>query len=164
MIFSSFFTGQDDIELAATEIEETAKKLGNRAAQLVVAPIYSSMPSELQQKIFEPTPLGARKVILATNIAETSITVPGIRYVIDSGLAKELVFNPATGTESLQATPISRAAAEQRAGRAGRVGPGTCLRLYTNAQLALGNARGDLSGHDQKQLVADGALPKSNGY
>jgi pre-mRNA-splicing factor ATP-dependent RNA helicase DHX16 len=70
-------------------------------------------------------------VILATNIAETSLTVPGIRYVIDSGLAKENVFNPATGTESLQATPISRASAEQRAGRAGRVGPGTCLRLYT---------------------------------
>jgi pre-mRNA-splicing factor ATP-dependent RNA helicase DHX16 len=126
-----FLTGQDDIELSATEIEETAKKLGNRAAPLVVAPIYSSMPSELQQKIFDTTPPGARKVILATNIAETSITVPGISYVIDSGLAKENVFNPATGTESLQATPISRASAEQRAGRAGRVGPGTCLRLYT---------------------------------
>jgi pre-mRNA-splicing factor ATP-dependent RNA helicase DHX16 len=126
-----FLTGQDDIDLSATEIEETAKKLGNRAAPLVVAPIYSSMPSELQQKIFEPTPPGARKVILATNIAETSITVPGISYVIDSGLAKENVFNPATGTESLQATPISRASAEQRAGRAGRVGAGTCLRLYT---------------------------------
>jgi pre-mRNA-splicing factor ATP-dependent RNA helicase DHX16 len=126
-----FLTGQDDIELSASELEETGKKLGNRVAPLVVAPIYSSMPSELQQKIFEPTPPGARKVILATNIAETSITVPGITYVIDSGLAKENVYNPATGTETLQATPISRAAAAQRAGRAGRVGPGTCLRLYT---------------------------------
>jgi pre-mRNA-splicing factor ATP-dependent RNA helicase DHX16 len=126
-----FLTGQDDIETAATDIEETAKKLGNRVPLLIVAPIYSTMPSELQQKIFDTTPPNARKVILATNIAETSLTVPGIKYVIDSGLAKENQFNPTTATASLQATPISRASAEQRAGRAGRVGPGMCFRLYT---------------------------------
>lgn len=126
-----FLTGQDDIEMCATEISDTAQKLGNRAAPLIVAPIYSSMPSELQQKIFDPTPAGSRKVVLATNIAETSITINGVVFVVDCGLAKELVFNPATGTESLQATPISRASAEQRAGRAGRVAAGQCLRLYT---------------------------------
>jgi pre-mRNA-splicing factor ATP-dependent RNA helicase DHX16 len=126
-----FLTGQDDIEMSKEAIEETMKKLGTLAKPLIVAPIYSTMPSELQQKIFDTTPPGARKVILATNIAETSITVPGIRYVIDCGLSKENAFNPATGTETLQAVPISRASAEQRAGRAGRVGPGTCLRLYT---------------------------------
>jgi pre-mRNA-splicing factor ATP-dependent RNA helicase DHX16 len=126
-----FLTGQDDIEIAVTSIEETARKLGNRVPQLIVAPIYSTMPAELQQKIFDPTPFNARKVILATNIAETSITVPGIKYVIDSGLAKENMFNPATGAESLQAIAISKASSQQRAGRAGRVGPGVCFRLYT---------------------------------
>jgi pre-mRNA-splicing factor ATP-dependent RNA helicase DHX16 len=126
-----FLTGQEDIDLAEQNITETARKLGNRIPELVVAPIYAALPTELQAKIFEPTPPGARKVIIATNIAETSITVPGVRYVIDSGLAKENVYNPTTGVESLQVVPISRANAEQRAGRAGRVGPGTCLRLYT---------------------------------
>jgi pre-mRNA-splicing factor ATP-dependent RNA helicase DHX16 len=98
---------------------------------MIIAPIYSTLPSELQAKIFEPTPEGARKVVLATNIAETSLTIDGIKFVIDSGLEKQLLFNPATGSSSLQTCPISRASAEQRAGRAGRVGPGTCLRLYT---------------------------------
>lgn len=126
-----FLTGQDDIDLAEQNITETARKLGNRIPELIVAPIYAALPTELQAKIFEPTPPNARKVIIATNIAETSITVPGVRYVIDSGLAKENLYNPTTGIESLQVVPISRASAEQRAGRAGRVGPGTCCRLYT---------------------------------
>jgi len=126
-----FLTGQEDIELAEQNITETTRKLGNRIKELVVAPIYAALPTELQSRIFEPTPPNARKVIIATNIAETSITVPGVRYVIDSGLAKENRYNPASGIESLQVVPISRASAEQRAGRAGRVGPGTCLRLYT---------------------------------
>ena len=126
-----FLTGQDDIELAEQNINETAKKLGNRIPELIVAPIYAALPTELQAKIFDDTPPKARKVIIATNIAETSITVPGVKYVIDSGLAKENLYNPASGVESLQVVPISRASAEQRSGRAGRVGPGTCLRLYT---------------------------------
>lgn len=126
-----FLTGQDDIETCEQNITETARKLGNRIPELIVAPIYAALPTELQAKIFEPTPPKARKVIIATNIAETSITVPGVRYVIDCGLAKENLYNPGTGIESLQVVPISRASAEQRAGRAGRVGPGTCCRLYT---------------------------------
>lgn len=126
-----FLTGQDEIETAAENLTETSRKLGNKIPEMIVCPIYSNMPSELQAKIFDPTPAGARKVVLATNIAETSITIDGIVYVIDPGFVKENVFNPRTGMESLVVTPCSRASADQRAGRAGRVGPGKCFRLYT---------------------------------
>mgnify|MGYP005989116361 CR=1 FL=1 len=126
-----FLTGQDEIEAAELEISETAKKLGSRIKELVIAPIYANLPSELQSKIFEPTPDGARKVVLATNIAETSLTIDGIVYVIDPGYVKENVYNPATGMSNLVVVPCSRASANQRSGRAGRVGPGKCFRLYT---------------------------------
>lgn len=126
-----FLTGQDEIEAAEQEITETAKKLGSRVKELVICPIYANLPSELQAKIFEPTPEGARKVVLATNIAETSLTIDGIVYVIDPGYVKENVYNPATGMSNLVVVPCSRASANQRSGRAGRVGPGKCFRLYT---------------------------------
>ncbi|KAF3923371.1 hypothetical protein ABW21_db0204814 [Orbilia brochopaga] len=126
-----FLTGQDEIEAAQQNLEETARKLGSKIKELIVAPIYANLPSELQSKIFDPTPEGARKVVLATNIAETSITIDGIVYVIDPGFVKENVYNPKTGMESLVVTPCSRASANQRSGRAGRVGPGKCFRLYT---------------------------------
>lgn len=126
-----FLTGQDEIEAAELEIAETAKKLGSRIKELVICPIYANLPSELQSKIFEPTPEGARKVVLATNIAETSLTIDGIVYVIDPGYVKENVYNPATGMSNLVVVPCSRASANQRSGRAGRVGPGKCFRLYT---------------------------------
>lgn len=126
-----FLTGQDEIEAAQESIEETAKKLGSRAPELIVCPIYANLPTDLQAKIFEPTPPKARKVVLATNIAETSLTIDGIVYVIDSGFSKEMVYNPRTSSSSLVVTPISRASANQRAGRAGRVGPGYCFRLFT---------------------------------
>lgn len=126
-----FLTGQDEIEAAELEISETARKLGSRIKELVICPIYANLPSELQAKIFEPTPDGARKVILATNIAETSLTIDGIVYVIDPGYVKENMYNPATGMSNLVAVPCSRASANQRSGRAGRVGPGKCFRLYT---------------------------------
>ncbi|KAK8139085.1 helicase associated domain-containing protein [Apiospora sp. TS-2023a] len=126
-----FLTGQDEIDAAEQELTETARKLGNRVKELVVCPIYANLPSELQAKIFEPTPDGARKVVLATNIAETSLTIDGIVYVIDPGYVKENVFNPTTGMSNLVVVPCSRASANQRSGRAGRVGPGKCFRLYT---------------------------------
>ena len=91
----------------------------------------SGFDDRKQSKIFEPTPEGARKVVLATNIAETSLTIDGIVYVIDPGFVKENVYNPATGMSKLVAVPCSRASANQRSGRAGRVGPGKCFRLYT---------------------------------
>lgn len=126
-----FLTGQDEIESMAENLQETIRKLGSNAPPMIVCPIYANLPAELQARIFDPTPEGSRKVVLATNIAETSITIDGIVYVIDPGFVKENVFNPKTGMESLVVTPCSQASAEQRRGRAGRVGPGMCFRLYT---------------------------------
>ncbi|KAI3326148.1 P-loop containing nucleoside triphosphate hydrolase protein [Xylariaceae sp. AK1471] len=126
-----FLTGQDEIEAAEQQLTDTARKLGNRVKELLICPIYANLPSDLQSKIFEPTPEGARKVVLATNIAETSLTIDGITYVIDPGYVKENVYNPATGMSNLVVVPCSRASANQRSGRAGRVGPGKCFRLYT---------------------------------
>jgi ATP-dependent RNA helicase DHX8/PRP22 len=85
----------------------------------------------MQSRIFEPAPPGARKVVIATNIAETSLTIDGIYYVVDPGFAKKNAYDPRLGMDSLVVTPISQAEARQRAGRAGRTGPGKCYRLYT---------------------------------
>ncbi|KAF9381043.1 hypothetical protein BGX21_002199 [Mortierella sp. AD011] len=126
-----FLTGQDEIENAAENLNQTCRVLGDKIQELMVCPIYSSLPSDMQGKIFEPTPEGSRKVVLATNIAETSITIDGVKFVIDPGFSKMLSYNPKTGMESLVVTPCSRASANQRKGRAGRVGPGKCFRLYT---------------------------------
>ncbi|KAF8440863.1 pre-mRNA splicing factor [Boletus edulis BED1] len=126
-----FFTGQDEIEAAQENLQETARALGNKIAELIICPIYANLPSDMQAKIFEPTPPGARKVVLATNIAETSITIDGVVFVIDPGFVKQNVYNPRTGMSSLVVVPCSRASANQRAGRAGRVGPGKAFRLYT---------------------------------
>jgi pre-mRNA-splicing factor ATP-dependent RNA helicase DHX16 len=127
-----FLTGQEEIEVAHEMLLQRTKGLGKKIGELRILDIYAALPSELQAKIFEPTPPGARKVILATNIAETSLTIDGIVYVIDSGLVKQTAFNPRSGMESLVITPVSKASANQRAGRAGRVGPGKCFRLYTS--------------------------------
>ncbi|KAF7965643.1 hypothetical protein HWV62_29573 [Athelia sp. TMB] len=126
-----FFTGQDEIEAAHENLQETARALGNKIPELVICPIYANLPSDMQAKIFEPTPDGARKVVLATNIAETSITIDGVVFVIDPGFVKQNSYNPRTGMSSLVVVPCSRASANQRAGRAGRVGPGKAFRLYT---------------------------------
>lgn len=127
-----FLTGQEEIETCQEILTFRTKSLGDRIAELLICPIYSTLPSDMQTKIFEPTPIGARKVVLATNIAETSITIDGIVYVIDPGFCKQKSYNPRTGMESLVVTPCSRASVNQRAGRAGRVGPGKCFRLYTS--------------------------------
>lgn len=126
-----FLTGQDEIDAAMENLQETSRALGNKIAELIVCPIYANLPSEMQAKIFEPTPEGARKVVLATNIAETSITIDGVVFVIDPGFVKQNSYNPRTGMSSLTVVPCSRASANQRAGRAGRVGPGKTFRLFT---------------------------------
>lgn len=126
-----FLTGQDEIEQAEQSLQETAKKLGSAAPELIICPIYANLPTDLQQKIFDPTPPKCRKVVLATNIAETSLTIDNIVYVIDPGYVKENRYTPATNMESLVSVPISRASANQRLGRAGRTQPGKCFRLYT---------------------------------
>ena len=104
---------------------------------LVCLPLYSSLPPQQQQRIFDAAPAPrthggppGRKVIVATNIAETSLTIDGIVYVIDPGFSKQKVYNPRIRVESLIVTPISQASARQRAGRAGRTRPGKCFRLY----------------------------------
>ncbi|KAJ0443294.1 putative RNA helicase [Helianthus annuus] len=112
-------------------LKRRTRGLGSKIAELIICPIYANLPTELQAKVFVPTPVGARKVVLATNIAETSLTIDGIKYVIDPGYVKLKSYNTRTGTESLRVTPISKASAKQRAGRSGRTGPGKCFRLYT---------------------------------
>lgn len=126
-----FLTGQDEIETMEETLREAAENLGELIKNLIVAPIYANMPPAMQKRIFDPTPPDSRKVVLATNIAETSITIDGIKFVVDPGYVKENVFNPTTGMESLVVVPCLRASADQRAGRAGRVGPGKCYRLFT---------------------------------
>eukprot|EP01113_Clastostelium_recurvatum_P030938 TRINITY_DN3814_c0_g2_i3.p1 TRINITY_DN3814_c0_g2~~TRINITY_DN3814_c0_g2_i3.p1 ORF type:complete len:927 (+),score=221.48 TRINITY_DN3814_c0_g2_i3:146-2926(+) len=126
-----FLTGQDEVDTAAEILQQRTRGLGTQVGELIIARIYSTLPSDLQAKIFEPTPPGARKVVLATNIAETSLTIDGIVYVIDPGFCKQKSYNPRTGMESLVVTPVSKASANQRMGRAGRVSPGKCFRLYT---------------------------------
>ncbi|KAJ0412253.1 hypothetical protein ATCC90586_006639 [Pythium insidiosum] len=126
-----FLTGQEEIEAAEEILLQRTRGLGSRIRELLIRPIYSTLPSERQAQVFEPTPEGARKVVLATNIAETSLTINGICYVIDTGFCKQTNYNPQSGMESLLVVPVSQAMANQRAGRAGRTAPGKCFRLYT---------------------------------
>ncbi|KAK7109917.1 ATP-dependent RNA helicase DHX8-like isoform X1 [Littorina saxatilis] len=126
-----FLTGQEEIDTACEILYERMKALGPEVPELIILPVYSALPSEMQTRIFEPAPPGSRKVVIATNIAETSLTIHGIYYVVDPGFVKQNVYNSKTGMDQLIVTPISQAQAKQRAGRAGRTGPGKCYRLYT---------------------------------
>lgn len=128
-----FLTGQEEIDTCCEILYERVKALEGTISELIILPVYSALPSEIQSRIFEPTPKGSRKVIFATNIAETSITIDGIYYVIDPGFSKVNTYNPRMGMEQLLVTPISQAQANQRKGRAGRTGPGKCYRLYTES-------------------------------
>merc|ERR1711871_428949 len=126
-----FLTGQDEIDTACQILYERIKSLGNNVPELIILPVYSALPSEMQTRIFEPAPKGTRKVVIATNIAEASLTIDGIYYVVDPGFAKQKVYNAKIGMDSLVVAPISKASAKQRRGRAGRTDPGKCFRLYT---------------------------------
>ena len=128
-----FMPGQEDIEVTCEVLAERLLEIDN-APQLSILPIYSQLPSDLQAKIFQRSPEGLRKCIVATNIAETSLTVDGIIFVVDSGYCKLKVYNPRIGMDALQIYPISQANANQRSGRAGRTGPGQAFRLYTERQ------------------------------
>ena len=128
-----FLTGQEEIDTSCEILYERMKALGQSVPELIILPVYSALPSEMQSKIFEPAPPGSRKVVIATNIAETSITIDQIYYVIDPGFVKQNAYDPKLGMDSLVVTPISQAQAKQRAGRAGRTGPGKTFRLYTEA-------------------------------
>jgi pre-mRNA-splicing factor ATP-dependent RNA helicase DHX38/PRP16 len=131
-----FMTGQEDIEGTCQLLAEKMEALSEdkESPPLLVLPMYSQLPADLQAKIFDAAEPGIRKCIVSTNVAETSLTVDGIKYVIDAGFCKLKVYNPKIGMDTLLVTPISRANANQRKGRAGRTGPGYCFRLYTDRQ------------------------------
>ncbi|KAF3836991.1 hypothetical protein F7725_004455 [Dissostichus mawsoni] len=132
-----FLTGQEEIDEACKRIKREVDDLGPEVGDIKIIPLYSTLPPAQQQRIFEPPPptkpSGAigRKVVVSTNIAETSLTIDGVVFVIDPGFAKQKVYNPRIRVESLLVTAISKASAQQRAGRAGRTCPGKCFRLYT---------------------------------
>lgn len=128
-----FLTGKEEIDTSCEILYERMKALGPTVPELIILPIYGALPSEIASRIFEPAPVGSRKVVIATNIAETSITIDGIYFVIDPGFVKQTAYDAKLGMDRLQVTPISQAQAKQRAGRAGRTGPGKCFRLYTES-------------------------------
>jgi pre-mRNA-splicing factor ATP-dependent RNA helicase DHX15/PRP43 len=134
-----FLTGEEEIESACRSLRDECKKLGSEYGEALVIPLYSTLPPAQQQRIFDPPPPPrggpngppGRKIIVSTNIAETSLTIDGVVYVVDPGFVKQKVYDPRVRMESLLVTPISRASAQQRAGRAGRTQPGKAFRLYT---------------------------------
>jgi pre-mRNA-splicing factor ATP-dependent RNA helicase DHX15/PRP43 len=137
-----FLTGEEEIEDACRKIKLEADELLRETdcGPLSVYALYGSLTPAQQQKIFEPAPpprkeggTPGRKVVVSTNIAETSLTIDGIVYVVDPGFSKQKVYNPRIRVESLLVSPISKSSAQQRAGRAGRTRPGKCFRLYTEA-------------------------------
>lgn len=132
-----FLTGKDEIESMVSQIRTIVKspELQNGPVQLRAYPLHSSLPQNKQMDAFTRSPENYRRVIVATNIAETSITLPGIKYVIDTGVVKMKNYEPTTGLETLKVTKISQAQAWQRTGRAGREYPGACYRTYTKEEL-----------------------------
>jgi len=133
-----FLTGEQEIEDACKKSKSEIEALGDQVPPVSVLPLYSTLPMDRQRQIFDPAPPprtpggpAGRKIVFSTNIAETSLTIDGIVYVVDPGFAKQKVYNPRIRVESLLVSPISKASAHQRAGRAGRTRPGKCFRLYT---------------------------------
>lgn len=129
-----FLTGQDEIESMTYQIRTLAKSNEFKDIAIRVFPLYSALPHHQQLEVFLPSVPGSRKIILSTNIAETSITITGIKYVIDCGMVKSRDFDANTGMETLKIVPISKAQAWQRTGRAGRESEGTCYRTYTKEE------------------------------
>ncbi|KAI1307835.1 helicase associated domain-containing protein [Xylaria venustula] len=149
----AFLTGQEEIEAAQRLIEEHCATLASNVPKLLVCPLYGQLSIQAQQDAFQPAKTKfTRKVVLATNIAETSVTVPGVRYVIDCGKAKVKQFRARLGMESLLAKAISKSSAIQRTGRAGREGPGKCFRLYTS------ETYGELQDADLPEILRNDVL------
>ncbi len=127
-----FLPGQREINSAARELGDIVA--GGGYGKVVLSPLYGGLSLEQQQRAIRPAPEGSRKIVLATNIAETSLTIDGISAVVDSGLAREAVYDANTGMTRLSTRRISRASARQRKGRAGRLGRGDCYRLWSEEQ------------------------------
>ncbi len=131
-----FLCGEDEIENAVERLQNGIRIAEHSSAHchhgpVTVLPLYSALPPQQQKKVFKQAPEGTRKIVVATNVAETSLTIDGVVFVVDCGFAKQKVFNPKLRVESLLVTAVSQAAANQRCGRAGRTRPGKCFRLYT---------------------------------
>ncbi|WVQ78187.1 hypothetical protein IAT38_000270 [Cryptococcus sp. DSM 104549] len=125
-----FLTGREEIDQVIQEVSDRLQSLPKAAPKLLPLPLYATLPTEEQALIFDPPPRDTRKVIFSTNIAEASVTIDGIKYVVDSGFVKLKTYNPRTCMDVLSTTPCSLASANQRAGRAGRTSSGKCFRLY----------------------------------
>nr|CCC90409.1 putative pre-mRNA splicing factor ATP-dependent RNA helicase [Trypanosoma congolense IL3000] len=131
-----FLTGEDEIEQVVERLRLGIPMAEHSSANchkgpVSVLPLYSALPPKDQRKVFKAVPEGTRKIVVATNVAETSLTIDGVVFVVDCGFSKQKVYNPKLRVESLLVTPISQASARQRCGRAGRTRPGKCFRLYT---------------------------------
>jgi ATP-dependent RNA helicase DHX37/DHR1 len=124
---------EDDTDDDDADFDVPEEEAGTGPLQMHILPLFSLLPTREQMRVFEPPPRNSRQIILATNIAETSLTIPGIRYVFDCGRAKERRFDKESGVQSYEVGWISKASASQRAGRAGRTAPGHCWRLYSSA-------------------------------
>ena len=127
-----FLTGEAEIIQLVNELRD-AFRVAQEHGPTRVLPLYSKLPSHQQLRVFDPVPEGTRLVVLATNIAETSLTIPDVKYVVDTGLAKQRVYYQSSGMSTFEIDWVSKANADQRAGRAGRTGPGHCYRLYSSA-------------------------------
>ncbi len=125
----AFLPGAGEIRRVAELLKES-----HLPPEIAVAPLYGTLPQEAQDNAIAPSPQGSRKVVLATSIAETSLTIEGIQVVVDSGLMRIPRFSPRSGMTRLETTRVSRASADQRRGRAGRLGPGICYRLWSEAE------------------------------
>jgi ATP-dependent RNA helicase DHX8/PRP22 len=126
-----FLTGKEEIEFAVGSILERCQNVGVKIPRMDCIPIYSCLPPELQSRVFQRGAPGTRRCVISTNICETSVTIDGIVYVVDTGICKINMFNSLAGCEQLVVVPISRSSALQRSGRAGRTSKGKCFRLYT---------------------------------
>lgn len=126
-----FLTGQEEIESILYQIRSLIKSNSLKGPTLRAYPLYAQLAQNRQMDVFQPSAPGTRKVILSTNIAETSLTIPGIKYVVDSGVVKRRVYDSSTGMDSLKVIKICQDQAWQRCGRAGRESDGFCYRAYT---------------------------------
>ncbi|XP_017769739.1 PREDICTED: putative ATP-dependent RNA helicase DHX33 [Nicrophorus vespilloides] len=132
-----FLTGQEEIEAVAHQIKILAKDPDVEGPPIKVCTLYASQPSTQQMTVFQPAGPNTRKLIISTNVAETSVTISGIKYVIDSGMVKARTFHPSTGLDLLKIQRTSQEQAWQRTGRAGREAEGSCYRIYTKAQFEM---------------------------
>ncbi|CAL1264449.1 unnamed protein product [Larinioides sclopetarius] len=125
-----FLSGMNEISI----VEEAARSYADKSNKWIILPLHSTLSIEEQDKVFDIAPEGVRKCIISTNVAETSVTIDGVRFVVDSGKVKEMSYHPVCHMQRLQEFWVSKASAEQRKGRAGRTGPGVCFRLYSQQE------------------------------